>query len=286
MGASRSFAVPFGPSERIEGEHPMTSLKLLNGPSADARTIVLFAGGPGLSSGTLQSLEQLTDWFNVVLVDLPGTGESSQATELEYQQILVSAENALTELNLEIVLVGHSFGGILAADLVLRGKLKVSALICIASPFSVSAYRKIEENYLRLRTEQTRQTENKFLESPIDENFKRWVASYGSLYFSKEVNVGAKLLLEDRSSATAFRTAQAKSTERGVILDELRSTLVKRAFLAGTDDLLVDLETARSEAVSGDFEFIKIQSAGHFTFVDEPEQTRRAIFEFLTKGQV
>ena len=86
--------------------------------------------------GSLESLENLgtrlsKKGFEVLLVDLPGFGNSERPKEAfsldDYSSIV---EKLLNELNWkEVMLFGHSFGGAVAIKITLRKRLKVRKLI-------------------------------------------------------------------------------------------------------------------------------------------------------------
>ncbi len=75
------------------------------------------------------------DYFNILILDLPGFGESAEpdfAWGLDnYVEML---KELIDDLNLKkIILIGHSFGGRVA--LLYAGTYKVEKLVCLASPY-------------------------------------------------------------------------------------------------------------------------------------------------------
>lgn len=74
-------------------------------------------------------------YFNILIIDLPGFGKSSEPphswTVYEYVEAI---HKLIEELNIKkVILIGHSFGGRLS--LIYSSKYKVEKLICFACPY-------------------------------------------------------------------------------------------------------------------------------------------------------
>lgn len=79
--------------------------------------------------------DKYKDKFNVLIIDLPGFGESDEPktpwTVYEYADFI---HNFIESLEIKkIYLIGHSFGG--KISLVYSSKYKVEKLVCLASPY-------------------------------------------------------------------------------------------------------------------------------------------------------
>lgn len=74
-------------------------------------------------------------YFNILIIDLPGFGQSSEPpfpwTIYDYVECI---NKLIKELKIKkVILIGHSFGGRLS--LIYSSKYKVEKLICLASPY-------------------------------------------------------------------------------------------------------------------------------------------------------
>lgn len=108
-------------------------LHLHRSPNIQAKSrpiIVLIPGGPGLSSNTLRRLNGLLRHFDVVFVDPPGIGRDQEKffqghLGSLYDRVVEDIANALhwnINGDREIVLLGHSYGGTIAADIAAKYK--------------------------------------------------------------------------------------------------------------------------------------------------------------------
>jgi len=124
MGCSH---IPFS---RKPAEATMSALNFVQS-TADAKlkpVICFLPGGPGLSSQTLRSMELLKRSFDLAFIDPPGTGSSPGTPAANFNEVVDSLNVAIKNLNREIILVGHSYGGIYAGALALRADFPLIGL--------------------------------------------------------------------------------------------------------------------------------------------------------------
>lgn len=89
----------------------------VDGP-ADGRAIVLIHGFAGSMLAMSRLAELLADKYRVIRVDLLGHGHSKTADDLDAPAQATAIDAALTELQVkDVIAVGHSFGGDVAAEL-------------------------------------------------------------------------------------------------------------------------------------------------------------------------
>ena len=112
--------------------------------------ILLIPGGPGLSSSTLKVFDKLSDNFNLHYFDTQGTGETSFNPNLDIDDIMKAIAEKTSHLE-NLIVLGHSFGGLIAAQLV--NLPNVIEIVCIATPLSEDAFSKVGENYQKNMTE-------------------------------------------------------------------------------------------------------------------------------------
>jgi len=89
-------------------------------------------GGPGFPSDYLEPLERLADDRRVIFYDQLGCGRSDHPKGVEWSVELFVRELAVLRQRLgleEVVLLGHSWGGMLALEHVLAGAAGVRALV-------------------------------------------------------------------------------------------------------------------------------------------------------------
>ena len=97
--------------------------------------LVLMHGGPGLDYTTLTSLEPLADQFTLVFYDHRANGRSTgDATSMTWENLIADAEALRESLGFgQWAVLGHSFGGQVALEYVLRHPSRVSRLLLFDS---------------------------------------------------------------------------------------------------------------------------------------------------------
>ncbi len=245
-------------------------------------TAVLIPGGPGLSSSTLRGFDALAENFDLVLVDPVNPRTVSQGRSVSYNELKKNVLEGLVSLpSRRLILLGHSFGGILAADVALNSTLSVSALVCVATPFSAESFSVIGRAYQEHMTDDLKLASERFNRDGTSDSFRNWLASYGKLYFAREIEAGTELILRDDLCVEAFLGARSESAMKGQLLDDLKTSPFAKLFIAGELDMLFPLASAKSDAEKGGFDFSSIQKAGHFCALDNPMATVLTIKNFL-----
>ena len=241
-----------------------------------AKSLVFLPGGPGLSSATLSSLMILSRSFNLYFVDSVQT--ESYTDDVSYEGLFSSTAELLEEIKDEYILCGHSFGGILATDLIVTKAAQAKGLICIASPFSSESFSAVNSQYGFHKTPELEAAETEFLTFPSNKTFQNWLASYGRLYFKEEnIEAGAKMLRNDKSSFEIFLSARDGASFNADLLPMIKTLDMSKLFIAGQSDELFPESFAQRDAKHGGFKFHSIQGAGHFVAFDAPIDTAKVI---------
>ncbi|RYZ78638.1 MAG: alpha/beta hydrolase, partial [Proteobacteria bacterium] len=220
--------------------------------------LIFIPGGPGLLSDSIADLLPHFSRHDYICADPIDDGG-----KLGYENLLGQLE-VLLPRDRDVVLCGHSFGGILAGDMALRTE-GVKALICMASPFSKRAWESVGDQYNRNATPDLESASELFERDPNDTNFRNWIANYGVLYFAPtNVGRGKEMLLNCKTNLKAFEESGAEASQKQYVLQNLKTLSIPKLFIAGDADQLVTVESARAEAEIGGFDLVEIENAGHF----------------------
>jgi pimeloyl-ACP methyl ester carboxylesterase len=117
---------------------------LVEGPKASGPTLVWFAGGHSGGGAISHLHDRLKGQYRSVLIDRPGTGWSGPAafprtTAREADEMWAALDRAGERG--PFVLVGHSFGGLLVANMARRAPQKMHALVLLdATPPDTIVY--------------------------------------------------------------------------------------------------------------------------------------------------
>ncbi len=265
-----------------------TKLNYVNSNSNPAKKLPVLAfipGGPALSSKTLVGLEILSRTFDLIFVDLPGTGGQKDPESQNFDSVLADMENVLLSVERPLILAGHSFGGYIAAKLFERGKLNVKGLACLAAPFLQETYDGLAKGYEKLMTPELKKTAQSWSEEKTLENMKAWFASYGLLYFSeKNLDKGRKLIFDDQMSLSLFLGLRTAVESQNELLAFLKNSLIPKLFIAAENDRLIPPFLLEKDAKAGSFEFHILKNAAHFMNLDQSEAIAELIEDKFSGG--
>ena len=113
----------------IEGVHV---LKISKKPPNNSRNIVLIHGLAGSSLSYVNILDDLSVYYNVYAIDLPGFGNSTSDEKLSVDFYCNIIENILEKLNIkDTIICGHSFGAYLSIKYLQKYSKRVNGLVLL-----------------------------------------------------------------------------------------------------------------------------------------------------------
>jgi len=252
----------------------------------NAPALFLIPGGPGLSSGTLRSLDLLSRSFHLYYVDLPGTNGIPFDRERSLTRLAEDLADEIRKVSRPAFVLGHSFGGFLAAEAAIRSGSAIG-VICVSTPFSKECQDIAVENYVDARSPELKVAEERWERAPSDASFRDWLSRYGGMYFSKNKEAdGARLLARDVCSHQLFQSLRAEARRLGTLLSRLKEWRGRKFFIAGNHDGLLPVEVQKRDAALGGFSFAPVADASHFVMFDQPETVAGLIESFCaTEGR-
>lgn len=255
----------------------LTKIPCTNNPKA--KNLVLIPGGPGLSSQTLRSLDLLSRNFHLHYVDFPGTNGNPYGKKYSFEELCDGLQKAIRSIDGKTIVMGHSFGGFYAAYTALWSDAE--GLICISAPFSQKSLSVANEQYALKMTSDLKEAESAWEKTPNDSTFKKWLSSYGELYFSKEnFDRGRDLILSDSTCFQSFLDNREDVSQMELLLSKTSNNPIKKLFIAGEADALLPVETLKEEASRGGFSFEAVPNASHFVMFDQPESVAGLIEKY------
>lgn len=258
----------------------MIKLTKVSSLVTDAPKIFIIAGGPGLSSLTLRSLNLLKRHFELTYVDLQGTNNSEYQGKKSFVEVASALADVVQRESGVKFALGHSFGGFFAADLLLQKA--VSGLVCLSTPFLKASLSSANDNYIANKTPALIEAEADWSQKQDDSSFAKWLSEYGVLYFTSPK--GKELLLNDKVSASFFKDNRSDVLDKESMLDYLNKVKAKKIFICGRDDKLLPPNILKSDAQMGKFDFFEIENASHFVTVDQPEKVASLIENKLLRS--
>lgn len=257
----------------------------------DTRTVLVIHGFRGDHHGLLRVADQLPD-MRIIMPDLPGFGSSAAFTSgehsVEHYGTFITDFMAALGLGPDTVLLGHSFGSIIASHFVAAHPGTVTPLILI-NPIAAPALEgpkgimtKLAVLYYRLAARLPRPLGLALLRSPLivrvmseamaktgDKDLRRFIHGQHHAYFSAFAN--RESLLESFTASVTGHVSQ--------VADKLTLPVL---LVAGEKDEIATLpDQRRLAALLPDGVLKVIPGVGHLIHYETPGQAAGFIRSFL-----
>jgi len=225
---------------------------------------LIFLHGWGLSSEIFKPFyHYLRNDFAVYFLDLPGFGKTPIEKTMTLKDYADYVFEFLKEKKMEKpIIIGHSFGGAVATKLAIIHPESISKLILVCA----SAIRQPRRKIILLKKIAD------ILKPLLPEKLRRFIL---------------KLLKLDKTDYARIENPKLKETFKKVIAEDLKQDL----FLVKSPTLVIwgekDAETPLNEgkiiaeAISG-AKLAIIKNAGHFLFLEKPDEFTKLIKEFAS----
>lgn len=243
--------------------------------------LIFLAGGPGLSSISFKPLTSLNEKYTLHFIDPMGT-----TCDLEdkptYDNLLIEIEEYIKKIE-NVVLCGHSFGGIQAIDIASRNKSNIKGLISIGAPVSKNAFEILRSNFSNGLSEMHKEISEKLSSTPSDDIYKEWFYIYRNFYFNPEYSEkNINVITEDQVCVKSYSTAISESSQKEECLKTLGKLNFPKLLITGDLDQVLPPQSARHEAKIGRLDIKIIKNGGHFVHYECPTETISIIDEFLS----
>ena len=266
----------------------MAIVKKIKSKKQSKWNIAFIPGGPGLSSISFGPLAQyVSEFSNCLLIDPAGTGDAKNevlgTTDVNpsFQDLIDDLTKALEGVE-NLILCGHSFGGIQSAILATQEKLKIEKIIFLGAPFTPNTLKVAGEAYNLHKTPLLAKLEDKFFDAPSDESIRNWFAEYNQLYFYiLNIEAGKKMLSKDVLSFRNHLGARSHIPDMAKVLNEIKEHNIPALAVSGADDLLIPPGLAFADALMANAQTCEVPMAGHFMHFEQPKKLAEIIRSFL-----
>lgn len=250
--------------------------------AGDREKPVLFIhhGGPGADHSYFRPwLDSLGEVAQVVFVDHRGTGFSSTAPVETYtiEQIADDVEALRQHLGLgKIMLLGHSFGGMVAQVFAERHPESLSKLILSNTAPDYEFWEEAQENAMRIATPEQKDVFRELFEGSItnQEEYEAWWKRCYPLYFRHpDDEVLAQLSARSRGRFEVSQYMMANELPKFDALAGLSKIEVPTLVLASRYDWVTPPSQAeRIVAAIPHAEYVLFTDSGHEPFAREEQQ--------------
>lgn len=244
--------------------------------------LVFIPGGPGLSSISFSPLEELKKEFGLYFFDPMGT-TAPLKTKPTYEALLSELKESISEIE-NIILCGHSFGGIQAIDLASQELPNIKGVIAIGSPVSSHAFEIIGKNFDVELNEDQKRLADLLANDPTDEIYKEWMITYKDFYFNpKTSDIGVEAIRQDSLCVRSYKEAINESTSKEEKLKNLRNKNILKLYISGAEEKILPPDSAKHEATLGGFDLEIVNNGGHFVHYECPQKTMNIIRNYLNQ---
>jgi proline iminopeptidase len=287
--------------EAREGYVPVSGAQLYFRDVGNGRPIVVLHGGPDFNHNyLLPELDRLSSTYRLIYYDQRGRGKSSAGVAAED----VSVDSELEDLDQlrqqlgfdSIVLLGHSWGCLLALEYATRHPKRVSHLILLNSaPASYVDRRQFREqrearDAAVLATMRAIASASEYARGDISTEAEYYRAHFSKALFRPDHaeivvrRLRAHFLPEDILKARAIEDRLYSETTLSPGYDptpRLRKLMIPTLVIHGDHDLIpLQCATNVAEAVPG-ARLVVLRDCGHFAFLERPAEVCAAITGFV-----
>jgi proline iminopeptidase len=264
--------------------------------------LLLIAGGPGAAHGVFHPyFSVLADSYRIIYFDAYGRGKSDRAkspSEYTFERDVEDIEGIRTQLNLgKINVLGHSYGGMVAQAYALRYLDSVNKLILANTLFSGemwqanndncnyeirNQYPEVWERLQALRAQgyhsSAKEHQDVYAEVPLGVFYFYDASSAGKV--APEINPDvyysiagddADFLIGGDVASLDFRT-QLKNLKMPTLILACRF-----------DRVCLPRFSVQFKQYAPQAQFVMFETAGHFTFVEDPDRMFSIVRSFLSK---
>jgi proline iminopeptidase len=255
--------------------------------------LLIMHGGLGFDHTYFRPwIDSLAEGSKLIFYDHRGNGRSDRSKPLDdvYHSTWADDANALREhLGIEkMVLMGHSYGGVLALHYALQYPETLSGLI-LANTYPAWNYKDtvLEKARERGTPEQVAAVENRFFERVKDDaDLEELAGLIGNMYFHDPSNpIAADFGSDVQFSADGYNRGFVDIHAQHNVIDKLSKITIPTLILCGSDDWITPYEqgSAILHAEIPNSKLIMFEKSGHCIFAEEQDQFLNVIQGFMSK---
>ncbi len=260
--------------------------------------IVVVHGGPMLEHGyLLPHLRPLADHYELIFYDQRLSGRSASHVDSASVRIATfvdDIEEIRRSLDLErIHLIGHSWGGLLAMHYTLEYQENLQSLVLLNSMSASSEIWREEERLLAQRFTAADSVERQairetdaFANQEPDAIAQLLRLSFRLQFYDTSMVNGLQLYVpedySDRSMQFGYMMVDLMDFD---LHDDLTAVTVPTLILYGSAEPATELSGAMLHERMPNSEWVVIENAGHFPFIEQPAAFTDAVRRFLDRNR-
>ena len=250
-----------------ESRIPVGNAQLYSREIGNGTAIIILHGGPDFDhSYLLPDMDRLADSFRLIYYDQRGRGRSAQGVQPDDVTLasdIADLEKVRQYFHLDsVVLLGHSWGTVLALEYALRYPERVSRLILLnPAPASTDDYKQLRKEWLEKRPDDMDRRKAVADSTAYKEGDPDAVTAYYRIHFKPA-------LVRPEDYEKLIERLRASFTREGILKARaIESRLMNETWSLPAYNLLPRLKSLNipTLVISGDHEFIPAGTAEHIT---------------------
>jgi|SRR5579872_167086 len=287
---------------------PMTKDSLYAREIGSGPPIIVLHGGPDFDSGyLLPDLDRLAQRFHLIYYDQRGRGRSADgvsAEDVSLKSDVEDIERVKAYFHVESpILLGHSWGAVLALEYALRHPNGVSRLILMnPAPASANDLAFFRESYVKQlgidMDEQRRivagdaykQGDPQAVAARYRIHFEHALARLAD-YEKLMARMKASFMRQGREGILKARGVEDRLMrdtwdQSGYdLLPRLQALDIPTLVITGADDFIPSEIAGHIAHAIPHSQFVKLKACGHFSYMECPEQVRQAVSSFVSTAR-
>jgi len=282
---------------------PVGGAELYAREVGEGPAIIVLHGGPDFDqSYLLPEMDRLADSFHLIYYDQRGRGKSAvhvQPEDVTLASDITDMEKVRQYFHLDsVILLGHSWGTVLALGYALKYPQHVSHLILMnPGPASREDYLQLRKEWLEKRAEAVAQKKAIAETVAYKEGDPEAVTNYYRIHFKTALarqEDYEKLIARMHASFTKVGVLKARAVEDRLMQDtwanpdfdllpQVKSLKVPTLVLSGDHEFIPASSAEHIARAIPDAQLITLKNCGHFTYLECPTAVHEQIDAFLAE---
>jgi proline iminopeptidase len=284
-----------------ESRIPVGGVELYSREVGKGTAIIVLHGGPDFDhSYLLPELDRLSDSFHLIYYDQRGRGRSAdrvQPEDVTLASDIADVEKVRQYFKLDsVVLLGHSWGTVLALEYALRYPDRVSRMILMnPAPASTEDYKQLRKEWLEKRADDMERRKAISASAAYKEGDPEAVTAYYRIHFKPALarpEDFEKVIARLRSSFTKEGILKARAIESRLmnetwsspgydLLPKLKSLRIPTLVIYGDHDFIPAATAAHITQAIPNARLVTLKDCGHFSYLECPAAVREHIDAFF-----
>ena len=230
---------------------------------------IVFIHGSGLNTNIWhKQRDYLSSFFEVILIDLPGHGNSPGNGCDSVEGYRDAIFNAIKESKLEgCYMVGHSLGGAIALSFAISYPQVLKGLILIATGAKLKVFPQLLEGILKDKEKTLREITNFAFSSKADKKLLDY-------QYNESLKCSSEVIYKDFFACDNFN-----------VMNTINSISLPTLIICGKEDALTPPKYAEFlQKQIKNSTLVLIEDSGHVPLLERPEEVNNAIEKFIKQA--